>query len=127
MQTTLLHILPEESCPPCKTVLSFRPFVDYIRKIKDKPNSHKKYFFSYVIEQFEKHPELLKSVDINHVKDHEGLMELIYNSLSGMIEDEEINYWALSTPMKPTIFYSTNAFFNLITSIAEDKLCNDDA
>ncbi|MFT3911740.1 MAG: GAF domain-containing protein [Ferruginibacter sp.] len=128
MQTTILNILPEDqSVPQCKRVLSFRPFVDYIKKIKDKPNTHKKYFFNYVIEQFEKHPELLKSVTVEDLKDHEPLMELIYNSLSGMIEDEEVNYWALSTPMKPTIFYSTNAFFNLIKSIADDKFCNADA
>lgn len=125
MQTTLLNIKPEGiETMHCKRVLTFRPFVEYIKKIKDKTNSHKKYFFSYVIEEFEKHPKLLKAVDVNEMKDYEGLMELIYNSLSKMIEDEDVNYWALSTPMKPTIFYSTNAFHKLISSIVDDKICH---
>ncbi|MBS1741419.1 MAG: GAF domain-containing protein [Bacteroidetes bacterium] len=119
MQTTIINIIPENICvPECNRVLSFRPFVEYIKTIKDKTNSHKKYFFSYVIEQFEQHPELLQSIDVEKVKDYEPLMELIYNSMSGMIEDEETNLWALNTPMRPGIFYSTNAFYKLIENIA---------
>ena len=125
MHTDIIHILPESlSAPSCKRIISFRPFLNYIKAVRDKTNSHKKYFFSHVVEQFELHPEVLESVEIDKLKDYQGLLELIYNSLSKMVEDEETNYWALSVPMKPTVFYSTNAFHNLISSIAVDNICS---
>ncbi|MEO6667985.1 MAG: hypothetical protein ABIN36_00830, partial [Ferruginibacter sp.] len=124
MHTDIIHILPENlTVPSCKRIISFRPFLDYIKAVRDKTNSHKKYFFQHVVEQFEQHPEILEAVDIEKIKDYKGLMELIYNSLSRMVEDEEVNHWALSVPMKPTIFYSTNAFHNLVSSIAVDNVC----
>ena len=44
-----------------ETVLTFRPFIDYLRKRKDETNCHKSRFFSFVVEQFEKYPELLQT------------------------------------------------------------------
>src|SRR6478735_463490 len=100
MHTTILDLLPEElTAPQCKRVLSFRPFVNFIKDIRDKTSSHKKYYFSYVIEQFEKYPEFVEPADINRLKDYEELMQLVYNSLSSMVEDENVNYWALCTPL----------------------------
>ncbi|MEO8772164.1 MAG: GAF domain-containing protein [Ferruginibacter sp.] len=125
MHTDIIHILPEDlSAPSCKRIISFRPFLNYIKGVRDRTNGHKKYFFSHVVEQFELHPEVLQSVEIDRLKDYKGLLELIYNSLSKMVVDEETNYWALSVPMKPTIFYSTNAFHNLISRIAVDNICS---
>ncbi len=126
MHTEILELMPEEmTAKECKRKLSFRPFLNYIKNIRDKTSSHKKYYFSYVIEQFEKHPEFVEPADISKLKDYEELMQLIYNSLSSMVEDEEVNYWALATPLKPTIFYSTNAFFNLVANIASGEVCTN--
>ena len=103
-------------------VLTFRPFIDYLRKRKEESNSHKSRFFSFVVEQFEKYPELLGPVDINRVKDYAELMQLIYSMLSPIVENEEKHRWALSLPLKPVIFYSTNAYFKLVTDIATGNL-----
>ena len=65
----------------------------------------------------------MTAVSVDEMKDYEPLMELIYNSLSKMVDDEELNYWSISLPMKPTIFYGTNAFYNLISSIAVNNIC----
>ena len=125
MHTNIIHISPvDESAPECNRVLSFRPFLEYIKSVHAKTNSHKQYFFAHVIEEFEKYPQLLKSVNVDDMKDYGNLLELIYNSLSKMVEDEEINFWALSMPMKPVVFYSTNAFYNLLSGIScTDSIC----
>src|SRR5688572_19609896 len=118
MQTTILNM--EKQGPLAhgpETVLTFRPFIDYLRKRKDETNCHKSRFFSFVVEQFEKYPELLQPVDINKVKDYAELMQLIYSMLSPIVENEELHQWALCLPLKPVVFYSTNAYFKLVTDI----------
>lgn len=116
MQTTIINIAPEQGIiTESNAILNFRPFVDHIKTMRDKTNDHKKYFLSYIIEQFEKHPALLTSVDPDQMKSFEPLMELVYNSFSRMVEDEEEKLWALNLPMQPTIFYCTNAMFDLIS------------
>jgi len=100
-----------------ETVLTFRPFIDHLRKRKEESDGHKSRFFSFVVEQFEKYPELLGPVDINKIKDYTELMQLIYSMLSPIVENEEQHRWALSLPLKPVIFYSTNAYFKLVTDI----------
>ena len=56
-----------------ETVLTFRPFIEYLRKRRDETNCHKSRFFSFVIEQFEKHPELLQPIEVEKVKDLFGI------------------------------------------------------
>ena len=109
-QQTLLELVPE-------TVLTFHPFIDYLRKRKDETTCHKSRFFSFVVEQFEKHPELLKPIDVNKVNEHAELMQLIYTMLSPIVEDEEMHQWALCLPLKPVVFYSTNAYLKLVTNM----------
>ncbi|HKO78811.1 MAG TPA: hypothetical protein VJU78_00375, partial [Chitinophagaceae bacterium] len=123
MQTAVLHMAQQpasEQSP--ETILTFRPFVNYLKARKDETNCHKNRFFSFVVEQFEKSPELLKAVDINKAKDYADQMQLIYSMVSPVIEDEDKHLWALSLPLKPVIFYSTNAYFNLVANIATGNL-----
>src|SRR5687768_912624 len=123
MQTAVLHMTQQavsEQSP--ETILTFRPFVNYLKARKDETNCHKNRFFSFVVEQIEKSPELLKAVDINKVTDYADKMQLIYSMVSPVIQDEDKHRWALSLPLKPVIFYSTNAYANLITNIATGNL-----
>ena len=123
MQTAILHMAQQavsEQSP--ETILTFRPFINYLKSRTDETNCHKNRFFSFVIEQFEKNPELLKPVDINKVKDYADLMQMIYSMVSPVIEDEDKHRWALCLPLKPVVFYSTNAYFNLVTNIATGNI-----
>jgi len=123
MQTAILNMAQQvalERMP--ETVLTFRPFIDYLRKRRDESNCHKSHFFSFVVEQFEKYPELLQPIDVEKVKDHAQLMQLIYSMLSPIVEDEDIHRWALCLPLRPVVFYSTNAYAKLVTDIATGNL-----
>lgn len=101
-----------------ETVLTFRPFIDYLRKRQAETNCHKSRFFSFVVEQFEKFPQLSEAIDVNKVKDYPELMQLIYSMMSPIVEDEKVHQWALALPLRPIVFYSTDAYFNLVTNIA---------
>jgi hypothetical protein len=114
-QQTLLARAPE-------TVLSFRPFVDYLKKRRGESNSTKNRFFNYVIEQYEQHPELLKEMDVNETGKYQEQLQLIYSTLSPIVEDENEHRWALCMPLMPVVFYSTNSYFKLVTDIATGNI-----
>ncbi len=105
-----------------ETVLSFRPFVEYLKNRKGQAVCHKSRYFSWVVEQFEKAPELLESIDVEQVKNYSEQLQLIYGTVSPIIEDEESHFWALALPLSPVIFYSTNAYFNLVTNITTGSI-----
>lgn len=113
-QTMLEHV-PE-------TVLTFRPFIDFLKKRREESNCHKSRFFSFVIEQFEKNPELLQPIDVNEVSKYADHLQLIYSMVSPVIEDEDKHPWALCLPLKPVIFYSTNAYSKIVTDITTGAL-----
>jgi hypothetical protein len=116
MQNTIINVFPD--LPPDSTVevaLSFGPFVRFLKSRDDKENIHKNHFFKYIIDQFESHPELLEPISVEEMYKYSKQLELVYAAVSPVVEDEESHYWALCTPGIPSLFYSTNAFFNLIT------------
>ena len=114
--------VPMEHMP--ESVLTFRPFIDYLRKRRDETQTIKSRFFSFVIEQFEQHPALLEPMRLDDVKQYAELLQLIYTTLSPIIENEDHDQWALCLPLKPTIFYGTNAYYRLISDIATGRIRN---
>ena len=123
MQTVILNMAQQNRLGhDSETVLTFRPFINYLKKRKEETNCHKSRFFSFVVEQFEKNPELLQPIDVNDVKEYADRLQLIYSIVSPIVEDENQHRWALSLPLKPVVFYSTNAYFNLVTNIATGSL-----
>lgn len=123
MQTAVLNMARQimlDKMP--ETVLSFRPFIDYLKKRKDETDCYKSRFFSYVIDQFESTPELMGPVSPDSVKAYERHLQLIYSTVSPVIEDENKHRWALCMPLRPVIFYSTNAYFNLVADIESGNL-----
>ncbi|MEO5997832.1 MAG: hypothetical protein ABIN89_13900 [Chitinophagaceae bacterium] len=119
MNTTILDLASQYlQQPGAESMLTFRPFINYLKNLKDTSSGNRKRFLSFVIEKYEQHAELLGTVQVEEIKDHAELLEMIYSILSPLIEDEEKLLWALSLPLRPVIFYSTNAYFNLVHHIA---------
>jgi hypothetical protein len=98
--------------------LTFRPFIDYLKQRKQETTCAKHRFFNYVIEQFEQHPELLDIIDVNEVSKYQEQLQLVYNTMAPIVEDEHTHRWALCMPLAPIIFYSTHAYFTLVADIA---------
>ncbi|MEO5564681.1 MAG: GAF domain-containing protein, partial [Chitinophagaceae bacterium] len=108
--------------PAPEIVLSFRHFINYLKERRDGTECSKGRFFNYVVEQFEQHPELLGEIDVNEIQKYSEQLQLIYNTLSPIVEDEKLHRWALCMPLRPVIFYSTDAYFNLVANIATGQL-----
>ena len=79
-------------------------------------------FFSYVIEEFKKAPELISGIQLQDVVKYSQQLQLVYNTLSPIIEDENEQYWSLNWVGSPTMFYSTNGFCRLMTNISTGEL-----
>lgn len=112
------EVLPE-------VVLTFRPYIDYLRKKNNTAVGERKRFLSYALEKFDRHPELSGEVDINTIKDYPDLLKIIYISLTPLLEDESTHYWAICRPVHPAVFYGTDAFFALIGHMAKIKSSPD--
>lgn len=115
MRTTVLNMnrrIMLDKMP--ETVLSFRPFIDYLKQRREEPGCQKDRFFSFVIEQFESEPGLMGPVDVEKVKAYERQLQLIYSTVSPIIEDENTHRWAICIPLQPVVFYGTNAYYDLV-------------
>jgi len=126
MQAKVIDIVPVPfSTPAPETVLSFGPFVEYLKKRKGQSDCYKSRFFSYVIEKFEQHPELLKEIRPEDAEKYADQLQLVYLCLSPVVEDEENHYWAISMPIRPVLLYSTNALYRFIQDMFTNKLTSD--
>lgn len=102
-------------------VLTMKPFIDYLKKTKETANAHKQRVLSFIIKKCEAHPEVEGPIDLNRIGNYADLLQLIYVTTSPILEEEHLHYWALSMPVSPLIFYSTDAFFN---TIADEATCS---
>jgi hypothetical protein len=126
MQAKILDIVPIPFPPPApETVISFAPFVKYLKQRKEQSDCHKSKFFSYVIDEFEKNPELLGEVKPADIEKYTNQLQLIYLSLSPMVEDEENHFWGLSLPMRPVLMYTTNALYRFAEDMMAEKVSSD--
>jgi len=123
MHTGVLNLAQQNLLNPApETVLTFRHYINYLEKRREESNCSKSRFFAFVIDQFHQHPELLEDVNLNDIQKYSEQLQLIYNTLAPVVEDEDIHRWALCMPLKPVVFYTTNAFYNLVADIATGQL-----
>jgi hypothetical protein len=123
MQTALIEISsPSLLNRSPERILNFASFIKHLQKRKAETNCEKSHFFNYVTESFRKAPELLTGVRLKDVGQYREQLQLVYNTLSPIIEDENEQFWGLNWVGSPTIFYSTNGFFNLINDITTGEL-----
>jgi len=99
------------------TALSFKPFTNQLEKRLQEEETVKSKFYSFVLDHFNIDRKLNDALAKTEAgEDDEYALELIYSTLSPVLQSESECYWALSTPVPNQILYSTDAFFNLITS-----------
>lgn len=124
MQTQILDMAPMGIPKPvAESVLSFEPFVQYLREKREGVDCHRAHFFTYVINQFESRPELMGELPVTEAQRYAEQMQLVYSTLSSLAEDEATHLWSLCLPVRPVIFYSTDALFKLITDMMANA-CN---
>lgn len=124
MKTEIIHISKEIHLENVfQSEISFRKFVDFILAgIKDGP-SIKVPYFKWIVKKFKKHPELYRAVPIEKLAGYAEILELVSTSLLPLASDET-SLWALSAPLAPEIFYSTDGFQSLMESLKRPVVLN---
>lgn len=99
---------------PVDCALSFKPFVNHLQCHIQTADAIKAKFYGFALEHFNNQANSTQTAD--ETAHDSYALELIYSALSPVLQSEDDCYWALSTPVPNQILYSTDAFFNLISS-----------
>ncbi|RZM28520.1 MAG: GAF domain-containing protein, partial [Pedobacter sp.] len=102
--------------------LSLNPFIEYVQRKAAAEKTAKINFYRYILEQFNQYPELKLPIAAADAKKYTALFELIYTSLSPIINDEKQQYWAISTPVSPFFHYGTDAFYSVFMESSKNML-----
>ncbi len=97
------------------TRLSFKPFVDFLRKRLKEETSIKKDLLQYVLEKFSASPALEGEVAVESLPAHKEKLDLLYSVLSAAADDEKASHWGLSVPNTPMVFYGSDTFYDLLS------------
>lgn len=116
MQQKTLNILEllEIPLPMATTQLSFKPFLDYLRRQLAHESGLRAEIFQQILTCFSKHPELEGEVDPHKLEPYTDQLEGLYNVLNPSLQQEKDTYWALSVPMKPVVFFGSDPFYEMM-------------
>jgi len=114
MKADLIHISKKIQFENSfKSVISFKKFIDFLKSSIQSGPSIKVPYFKWIIKKFKKFPELSNSVPLEKLSEYEEMLELVSTCLLPLAADENA-LWALSSPLSPQIFYSTDGFHKLM-------------
>src|SRR5450631_2316174 len=80
-------------------------------------------YFKWILKKFKKTPELLKAISLEKVGAYNEILELVSTCLLPLAADEK-SLWALSGPLSPEIFYSTDGFHELMNCLKHPSVLN---
>jgi len=126
MQKTVVHVIKEvEGGEQVESCLSFRGFVNFLKERRLEEKTMRVKYLDFVIHHFEQRLQGKDLIEIEEMDQYGDLLELMYASIFPAVADEKDNMWALSVPVKPTFFYGTDTFYNLLRDPAskEVKAC----
>ena len=126
MQNSVIHIIKKlEGADQIDTRLSFGGFVRFLKKRRQSETSMKVKFLDFMIRHFEERLGDKVYVELDDMVQYNDLLELMYTSIFPALADERDSLWALGVPVTPTIFYGTDAFYNVLRDPVskEMKVC----
>jgi hypothetical protein len=97
--------------------ISFKPYLNHIKELLKNEKTIKAGFYQFIIKTFRKYPELEQPIDLKDIEKYREILELLYATLSDdilSIENEKL--WALSKPVQPLLFYSTDALYHIVSA-----------
>ncbi len=126
MNTNVIKINKNESLScQVESTLSFRPLITYLKDRLKTEHTLKAEFYRFLLEKIEREETLKNEIDVVDLVKHKDTLELIYTILTPLMANEKDLMWALSTPIPDQIFFSTDAFFEVLSLHSEqEKLAN---
>ena len=122
MQTMTININEKFVLDKLDTGLSFKPFIDFLRKRVKNDLSLKDKLTGFLLEKLAQYPELEGDVPVEDIEKYKDVLELIFVSMSNVTEDETKLPWALGLPMRPLFVYGTSAFYDIMIDAKNQKL-----
>lgn len=123
MQQKIFHILSEPgSVKAVDAHVSFKPFVAYLETRLKNEQTLRVQFYDFVLKLFKNAPELAKPVNVRVLQKHTGLLDLLYTCLFPPLSDENQVLAAFCAPNSDTIFFSTPAFYNLMSPDNKNRM-----
>ncbi|QES87276.1 hypothetical protein [Rhizosphaericola mali] len=104
-----------ESMDKINKIVSFKPFIDYLDNVIDKNGVSKKILAHAKERIIELLPENLEIHEVDLGK-YAAVYEIVYQLLNPPMMEEKENYWGLSVPFSPTIFYSSDSLYALMNT-----------
>jgi hypothetical protein len=102
--------------------LSLRPFVKYVEQRCLTDKTAKARIYKYILNQFYEYPELEQPIAGADTGKYVRLFELIYTTLSPLLNEEDQQLWALGAPVSPFFFFGTQAFYAVLLDPSTGKL-----
>ena len=124
MNTEIIHISEKVQFEnTVRTVISFRKFVEFLQSNSHTGSTIKDPYFKWILKKFKKAPELINAVSLEKVGRYREILELVSTCLLPLAADEK-SLWALSNPLSPQIFYSTDGFHELMNCLKHPVVLN---
>lgn len=102
--------------------LSFRPFLDFVRKKAQDEKTIRTKFYQYVLEKFNQFPELEGPIAPERIGQLDAILELVYAVISSPLSDENEELIAFGVPFSPIVFYYSNAWGDLMVNAETGKV-----
>lgn len=122
MNTSVVQIHKHEeiSCQ-VESTLSFRPLIAYLKGRLVTEQTLKAEFYRFLLEKIEREESLRNDIQVEDLAKYKDTLELIFTILTPLMANEKDLLWALSTPIPDKIFFSTDAFHNIISLHTDQK------
>jgi hypothetical protein len=101
--------------------LSFRPFMEYLRKRIAKEKTVRKSYYQQALKEFENREGSEKDIPLENIHEYELLLEYMYACLSPVQEDQKFIAWGLCFPLQPINFYGTDSLYELLKNKLEGE------
>lgn len=101
--------------------LSFRPFMEYLRKRIAKEKTVRKSYYQQALKEFENREGAEKDIPLENIHEYELLLEYMYACLSPVQDDQEFIAWGLCFPLQPINIYGTDSLYELLKDSLDDK------
>jgi hypothetical protein len=113
MQNSIIHIVKElEGAGQVDSRLSFDGFVHFLKRRRQEDRTMRVKFLDFVIHYFEDRLKGKHVIGEEEMAQYGDLLELVYTVCFPPIADERNTAWAIGVPVKPTIVYGTDFFYD---------------
>jgi len=128
MQASLLDLndaIRHRDLAVFKPILSFRTFVDFLKKSAVEADPVKAAICRAALDEFEKHPEMAGEIPVAHAGKYQHLLQQVHALITPPLSSGRQDFWGLSLPMTPYFFYGTAALYQFLCKEGAAKAKSD--